>query len=274
MTKETANQLALIEKNLTDEQIIEKAGKLVKSGFLPKAIDTAEKALMVALTGRELGIGMMEALRSINIIQGRPAMAAQLMLALAQRTGELEDMKVEEKPGVCTTTITRKGKSPHVYSFSMDDAKALGLTSKDNWLKQPKTMLRWRSLSGNLRVTFADAICGLYTEDEAEDIIADKVEAQEILEETSQIKKDEIIESAQGAEGLTNPLEVDQLGMTYLKPPFDKAYTDRTIMEIYRDKLPSGDPRGKKYLQTVIEKTKDAQERATVEAFISLMEAF
>ena len=275
MTKETANQLALVERNLTDAQIREKADLLLKSKFLPSAIQTVEQAITIILTGRELGLGLMESLRSINVIQGKPCLSAQLMLALCQKTGELEDMKVNETPGQCQTTIIRKGRSPYTYTFSMDDARALKLDTKDNWIKQSKTMLRWRSLSGNLRVSFADAICGLYTDDEAEDIIAPRVEAEEVIQAKTEEKKEELGPSDPGSvHAVAEETEIAmRLGASFIQDKnFYFKYADRTIGEIYADKTPAGDPKGKKFLQMVAEKSKNHDDRANISKFIELME--
>ncbi len=142
------------------------ADVLVKSGFLPPAINTPEKALAVMQKGRELGIGPMEAISSINVIQGKPSVSPQLMLALARRTGELSDMKMEATDKGATVTITRKGQSPYSTSFGPAEATALGLMTKDNYKKQAGVMFQWRALAQNLRITFPDAISGLYTADE------------------------------------------------------------------------------------------------------------
>ena len=42
----------------------------------------------------------------------------------------------------------------------------MGLIGKDNWKKQFGIMCQWRALAANLRITFPDAIAGLYTQDE------------------------------------------------------------------------------------------------------------
>ena len=144
----------------------QQADVLVKSGFLPTSINTPEKALAVMQKGRELGIGAMEALSSINVIQGKPSVSPQLMLALARRTGELVDLKMDATDKGATVTITRKGQSPYTTSFGPTEATALGLMSKDNYKKQAGVMFQWRALAQNLRVTFPDAISGLYTADE------------------------------------------------------------------------------------------------------------
>lgn len=144
----------------------QQADTLVKSGFLPPAINTPEKALAVMQKGRELGIGPMEALSSINVIQGKPACSAQLMLALARRTGELEDIKIETSEKGATVTVTRRGQSPFTSTFGAKEATDLGLMGRDQYKKQPGTMFKWRAVSDNLRVTFGDALSGLYTPDE------------------------------------------------------------------------------------------------------------
>jgi hypothetical protein len=146
----------------------QQADVLVKSGFLPVAVNTPEKAIAIIMKGKELGIGAMEALSSINIIQGKPSVSPQLMLGLARRTKELEDLKMDANDKGATVTIKRKGQSEYTTKFGIAEATALGLVNKDNYKKQPAVMYQWRALAQNLRVTFPDAISGLYTVDEME----------------------------------------------------------------------------------------------------------
>jgi hypothetical protein len=154
--------------------IKEQANMLIKTGFLPPSIKTPEQVIAIALTGRELGIGMMESIRGINVIQGKPSVSPQLMLALSRRTGELEKFAVHApgKPGVppdhtgAECHVKRKGEPDHVTVFGPSEAKALGLAGKDNYSKQAPVMYQWRAVAANLRVTFPDAISGLYTPDE------------------------------------------------------------------------------------------------------------
>jgi len=159
-------------KDLTLDQwtvMRQQADTMLKSGFLPTQVNTPEKVLAIALKGRELGIGMMEALGGINVIQGKTSVSPQLMLALARRTGQLEDMKMEISQVLATVTITRKGQSPYTTHFGVEEANAQQLMGKDNYKKQAGTMFGWRALAANLRITFPDAISGLYTNDELND---------------------------------------------------------------------------------------------------------
>lgn len=143
------------------------AQMLVKTGFLPQSIKTAEQAMAIILTGRELGIGMMAALNSINVVQQKPTISPQLMLALIERSGQLEDIQIAPHDGnSMRCTMKRKGRSAHTEYFGETEARALGLLGKDNYKKQAFTMYRWRAVAACARVIFADVILGLYTPDE------------------------------------------------------------------------------------------------------------
>ena len=144
----------------------EQATMLVKSGMLPVSINTPEKAIAIAITAKELGIGMMEGFRSINVIQGKPCISPQLMLALANRMGQIQDIEFTGDDHDCIVTITRKGRKPHTEKFGVKEATALGLIGRDNYKKQAGIMFRWRALAANLRVTFPDVVLGLYTPEE------------------------------------------------------------------------------------------------------------
>ena len=144
---------------------------LVKTGFLPRAIDTPEKAMAIILTGRELGIPTMTALRSIDVIQGKPTISPQLMMALINRSGELENLSITNLGNgnlidAVQVVMKRRGRDVHTEVFSRADAQTLGLLQKDNWKKQTPVMLKWRAVAACARVVFPDVILGLYTPDE------------------------------------------------------------------------------------------------------------
>lgn len=148
------------------EVIRSQAESLVKTGFLPQAIKTPEQALAIILTGRELGIPAMTALNGINVIQGKPTISPQLMLGLIERSGQLDDIKIEASDEEVSVTMKRKGRSAHTEVFGWEQAKAMQLVSKDNYRKQATTMFKWRAVSACARVVFPDVLLGLYTHEE------------------------------------------------------------------------------------------------------------
>lgn len=146
----------------------EQCSMLVKSGFLPKTVDTTEKAVAIALKGRELGIAPMHAFSHINVIQGKPCASAELMLALILRNVPGSKVEIEryEMDG-CSLIATRPGNKPVRFTFDQGDAKAAGLLGKDNWAKYPRAMYRSRAISEMARSVFPDAIMGCsYTPEE------------------------------------------------------------------------------------------------------------
>lgn len=199
MTTEIAIKTA--EINMEQWNIMrQQAETLVKSGFLPVAINTPEKALAIMQKGKELGIPPMEAMSSINVIQGKPSVSPQLMLALARRTKELEDLKMDITPQRATVTIKRKGQSEYKTEFGIKEATDLGLMTKDNYKKQAGTMFGWRALAANLRITFPDAIGGLYLVEEmtqGEETVTTRgpVAMPKAIETTIETKKEEITKS-------------------------------------------------------------------------------
>lgn len=153
----------------------QQAEALVGSGFLPQSVNTVQKAVAIMTLGRELGIGAWAALSSVNVIQQKPTVSPQLMLALINCSGQLEDMLMSDDGQACTVTMKRRGRTAHTHSFSMQDAAAMGLSNKDNWKKQPAIMRQWRAVAACARVVFADVVLGLYTPEEmGADVIADE----------------------------------------------------------------------------------------------------
>ena len=169
-------------------QMQKMAQSLVGTGLIPNTLDTAAKVMAVALTGRELGLGFMTAIRGLNVIQGKVEMSTQLMLAVAQRTGELESYNIDGDGLTARFMVKRKGRPPYTSVFTMADAKALKLDTKDQWIKQPATMLRWRAISAGLRVMFPDALLGVYSPGEiSEDVLGVNTWTGEIIDATPQI---------------------------------------------------------------------------------------
>lgn len=164
----------LIAQTSEWEAIKEQAKALIRSKFYPRSVDTAEKAIMIMLTGRELNIPPMQAIRSIHVVDGRPTIAADLMLALVYQRIPGALITVKDLPDGCSVTAKRRDGEAQVFTFTKQDAVQAGLSSKDNWRKYPKAMYRARAISSAVRAVFPDAILGLYTPEEIESLEPEK----------------------------------------------------------------------------------------------------
>lgn len=133
--------------------------------------------VMVALTmGAEVGLPPMTALKNIAIVNGRPTIWGDALLALAFRRNLLEtiDEQVmgdgDQRTALCT--IKRRGfAEPFVRAFSVADAKKAGLWGKPGpWTNYPDRMLAMRARGFCLRDAVPDALGGFTLTEEAQDM--------------------------------------------------------------------------------------------------------
>jgi hypothetical protein len=140
----------------------QQAGELIKSGFLPAGIKSPEQAVAIILKGRELGIPPMQALSHIHVINGKPTMSAELMLAQVFRLHPKTKLSYPERSSEkCVTKVQRDGSEPSTFSFTKEDAQAAGLLNNPTWKKFPRAMLHARCISEMCRSLFPDAIAGV-----------------------------------------------------------------------------------------------------------------
>lgn len=151
----------------TAEQAFWLASQLVKSGLLGKNINKPEAAFAIILAGRELGLTAMQSLRSIHIIEGKPTLSSDLMVALVKRSPTCRSFKLVESTNDSATYETdRIGEGVTRMSFTIEDAKLAGLAGKDNFRKYPAAMLRARCIAALARVVYPDVLVGIYEENE------------------------------------------------------------------------------------------------------------
>lgn len=150
------------------EQAYKMADTLVQSGMLPKSVRNAAGAFAIMAAGRELGMTTMQAFRSIHIIEGRVVLSADLMVALAKRSGECEYFRLVSSDANAATyeTMRRGNPSPTTLTFTIEDANRAGLTGKDTWKKYPAAMLRARCSAALVRAEYPDTALGMYDPDE------------------------------------------------------------------------------------------------------------
>lgn len=110
----------------------------------------------------------MTALRTIDVIQGKPTVSPQLMLGLINASGQLENIEIVETRNnqAVSCTMKRRYKTSHTEIFGFEEANKLGLTQKDNYKRQPMVMFRWRAVAACARVVFPDVVLGIYTAEE------------------------------------------------------------------------------------------------------------
>lgn len=161
----TTTALALIEPaNMNELSVF--AESAAKSGFF--GAKTREQALMIAMRGRSLGLDYSTALAAMHVIEGRPTLTADAMVAIClSRSDVCESFDtIESTNERCIVEAKRRGKPARRHEYSMEDAKRAGLAGKQMWQKYPRNMLRARAKSELARDMFPELLLGLYTADE------------------------------------------------------------------------------------------------------------
>jgi len=149
---------------------------LSSSNMVPKAYQGKPQDILVCVQwGMEMGLAPMQALQNIAVINGKPSVYGDAMMALVQASAVCEDVEEyfenEGTPNpVAVCVAKRRGRKPVIAKFSMEDAKRAGLWGKQGpWSAYPKRMMQMRARGFALRDAFPDVLKGLISAEEAAD---------------------------------------------------------------------------------------------------------
>lgn len=153
------------------EPVARLAESIAHTEFVPAGLRGKPAAITAAvLYGREIGLGPIQSLQSVDVIDGRPAVSAEMARALALAAGH--EIHVEESTTQrCVVRGRRAGSAEWTtITWTMDDAKRAGLDGRPNWRRHPRRMLQARATAELCHLLFADAVGGMpFTVEEALD---------------------------------------------------------------------------------------------------------
>lgn len=135
------------------------AEQLASTTFVPSALRGKPIDVMaLMMAGQELGLRPMAAFRSIDIIQGTPALRAHAMRGMVQARGY--DIEVVEADDTHCVMRGRRGRSAEwqTVTWDLDRARRMDLLGRDQWKKQPRTMLIARATGELCRLIAADVL--------------------------------------------------------------------------------------------------------------------
>lgn len=160
----------------TLDEAMQFAGMMSKSNIVPKDYQGNPGNVLVAVQwGMELGLQPLQAMQNIAVINGRPSIWGDAMLAIVRGSGLLESIKedISETGAVCT--IKRRGEDAVSREFTIEDAKRAGLYGKQGpWQQHPKRMMQMRARAFALRDVFPDVLRGVNIAEEARDMPVEK----------------------------------------------------------------------------------------------------
>lgn len=155
---------AIIPRTLDD---VARMAKMAHASGLVK-VASPEAAGVILLTGAELGLSPMQALRGIYVVDGKPTLSADLMVAIVKRADVCQWWRTAEStPETCTIETQRRGDpAPSRRTWTIADAQRAGLTGRQPWRQYPATMLRHRCAADLAREVYPDVVLGLYDPEE------------------------------------------------------------------------------------------------------------
>lgn len=154
------------------KQAMEYAKMIADSDLAPKDYRGKPGNVLIAMQfGSEIGLKPMQAVQNIAVINGRPSIWGDAMIALVQNSPLCEYIKewFDEDTAYCE--VKRKGDSqPYIYEFSKEDAKVAGLANKSGpWTQYPHRMMQMRARGFALRDKFSDVLKGISIIEEVRD---------------------------------------------------------------------------------------------------------
>lgn len=178
------------------------AHAVAKSGLF--GVKNVEQAMALMLIAQAEGMHPAIAARDFHVIQGRPALKADAMLARFQAAGGKVQWTSYTELKVAGIFSHPAGGSVEV-EWTFAQAQKAGLTGKDVWKQYPRAMLRARVVSEGIRTVYPGVAVGVYTPEEIADSdsnLSSRTErdmgAAEIVDTPAQMPAG-LLESAQAA---------------------------------------------------------------------------
>lgn len=150
------------------------SAQIARTEFVPSAMRGKPETVLACLAyGAEIGLGPMQSLSSVQVIDGKPTLSPEAMRALVLSAGHRMWIVEQTDTSVTLCGCRRGTEDVHKVTWTIAQAQTAGLANKDVWKKYPRAMLLARATSELCRAIFPDVVRGLsYTPEEIESIPA------------------------------------------------------------------------------------------------------
>ena len=127
------------------------------------------QAMALMLIAQAEGMHPALAARDYHVIQGRPALKADAMMARFQAAGGKVEWKQYTDTAVSAVMSHPSGGAVTI-EWTIEMANRAGLTKNPTWRQYPRQMLRARVISEGIRTVYPGVAVGVYTPEEVGDM--------------------------------------------------------------------------------------------------------
>ena len=236
------------------------AQKLCATAFAPAHFKgKPADAAAAILTGHELGLTPMAALRSIFMISGTPGMYAKVMVAVAQSRGH-QILVVEQSDERVVVRGKRKGEAETVETvWTPERVKTAGLESNSKYRTSRQQMMVARGQAEIARQVAADALHGIpYSVEELEDMPPVRATATV----TSRASARALMEAAR-AEAVETPYDEEPVHEIGDAPTAASTEQVAELMRLLREVGQATAPKARKRIEEAIGRVVDAPKDLT-----------
>lgn len=152
--------------NLT--QKMDYARALASASLLPTSYRGNPGNVLLAIEfGDALGVPPIQAINGIHVIEGKPSASADLIASLVRRAGHKLRISGDDRAAIAELIRADDPEFTYRAEWTLDKARAAGLTNKGVWKAYPGAMLRARAITEVARMGASDALYGvIYTPEE------------------------------------------------------------------------------------------------------------
>lgn len=285
-----SKSITLTPQNMTEA--MDFAKMLAQSGMVPSNFKGKPQDCLVAMQwGFEVGLQPMQALQNIAVINGKPSIWGDAALALVRSHPDCKGVEEklegegDEMRAVCTV-MRAHGEmiEKTIRYFSVANAKTARLWGKQGpWTQYPERMLAQRARGFALRDAFPDALKGIITREEAEDIPVKpknitpeppKNQLDDIKAPESEEQETVVVDTGEVIEDVVEPPEeqesyvytvVGRTGMQLEEPTTDPDKFGNSLMRVFctaalaeRDK--EGNPINERDRMSLLKQLKEANQ--------------
>jgi hypothetical protein len=163
---------------------------IAKSGLF--GVKNPEQAMALMLIAQAEGYHPAIAARDYHVIQGRPTLKADAMLARFQSSGGKVEWREYSDERVTGVFSHPQGGSISV-TWEIAQAKRIGLYKPGSgWEKYPRAMLRARVISEAIRTVYPGCIAGSYTPEEVSDFAPPEKDITPLPSDTVTVSESEV----------------------------------------------------------------------------------